>query len=85
MTKKAIFIFLLFPLFALAETYKWTDSEGKVHFSDTAPNHEAERVDLESKVKITSKPALNSEDKDVKTNRKKTTKTRPTYVDQTKI
>jgi len=45
---RAIILFfglLLAPL-ASAEVYKWVDEKGKTHFSDKAPNKQAEKLNL---------------------------------------
>ena len=38
-----------FPLFAVADIYRWTDAHGKVHFSETPPPG-AQRVEVKPQV-----------------------------------
>lgn len=40
-----------------AEVYKWVDENGKVHFSQTPPNHSADKVEVEN-----NPSAINDED-----------------------
>lgn len=35
-----------------AEVYKWIDENGKVHFSQTPPNHAADQVEIEDTLSI---------------------------------
>ena len=54
-----IFALLCAALPAAADVYKWVDSEGKIHYSDTPPaKGAAKTVDL-PKVIVESKPAEN--------------------------
>ncbi|MGI9287974.1 MAG: DUF4124 domain-containing protein [Pseudomonadales bacterium] len=43
-----IFLLLSFPLLSLAEVYKWTDANGRVHFTDQ-PVDNAETIELKIK------------------------------------
>ena len=54
MIKNLIFISLLFPLCALAQTYKWTDDNGKSHFSDKPSNSNAKMIEIKSSKKGTA-------------------------------
>lgn len=44
--KKLLFVLLFFPLIASAQIYKWTDENGKVHFSDKPHDNKSERVEV---------------------------------------
>ena len=48
MSKKTfLFLFLTLPVIASAEIYKWTDENGRVHFSDKPVNKSAKEVQLQ--------------------------------------
>ena len=47
-----LLLFCLLPLIGFAESYRWTDEDGKVHFSDQPPpgrdQDKAEQIELEN-------------------------------------
>lgn len=47
-----LLLFCLLPLIGFAESYRWTDEDGKVHFSDQPPpgrdGDQAEQIELEN-------------------------------------
>jgi hypothetical protein len=45
-----IFIALLVPAFASAEIYRWTDAQGRVHFSEKPSGSGAEQVEVKPQV-----------------------------------
>lgn len=51
LTEFLMLIFLtLFALKTLGDVYRWTDSEGQVHYSDRKPAHDAEEVSAKVRV-----------------------------------
>lgn len=49
MLRYSLFIIFLLPSLVLAtDLYRWTDENGRVHFSDRAPEHESEQVKVKA-------------------------------------
>ncbi len=49
--------FLLISSSAFAEIYKWTDEQGRVHYSDKAPDKKADIIELKKEEKSSSQPS----------------------------
>lgn len=52
MIQRAVLLLTLLPVLLLAESYRWTDADGNVHFSDQPPSErdrdQAEEIELEN-------------------------------------
>lgn len=58
MRTRYLALFLLLPLVAQAQMYRWVDDSGKVHYSDRAPSTGARNVEKQSMASAPSSPPL---------------------------
>ena len=54
------FIFLAFALTAQAQLYRWTDPNGKVHYTDTPPPTDAKDVEKKKRIRSSGEPEQSS-------------------------
>ena len=52
-----LFALLIVPLLATSEVYKWTDAQGRIHYSDSPPP-EAKAKQVKIKVSSIQGPAV---------------------------
>lgn len=57
MKLRMIFALLWLPALASADVYRWTDSEGKIHYGDKAPQSRGEKAEKIDKVTVSGAQA----------------------------
>ena len=75
-----ISLMALLSAFTLADTYKWTDENGKVHFGDKPMNDNAIKISSSKDIPLTqSKAESTNKDKDKATQNTKTLEPKKSY------